>query len=181
MIRFLKGSYIRMPMGEDDYRIVASKVLSEVQRVKGLEERIGDSIPSEEPELKKAITASATPYFAGEYRKILEQYGGGISGKPEEAYLKALIEAHEGGPGGMRKRVLDMEIRESGLPKRIVNALKNRVPPVYYIGELVQLSEPEARRVPNLGNGSINNIKSYLQEHHLEFGMDIRYSPPAKK
>jgi len=44
---------------------------------------------------------------------------------------------------------------------------------IYYIGDLVQRSENELMKTPNLGKKSLNEIKEALKAHDLELGMKL--------
>ena len=50
---------------------------------------------------------------------------------------------------------------------------------VYYIGDLVQHTEIELLKTPNLGKKSLDEIKSVLAEHKLSLGMEVEGWPPA--
>jgi DNA-directed RNA polymerase subunit alpha len=63
------------------------------------------------------------------------------------------------------------------LTVRSANCLKAEN--IYYIGDLVQKSEPELLKAPNLGKKSLNEIKEVLAAHSLYLGMDIKNWPPA--
>lgn len=63
------------------------------------------------------------------------------------------------------------------LTVRSANCLKAEN--IYYIGDLVQKTEPELLKAPNLGKKSLNEIKEVLSNHNLNLGMDIKNWPPA--
>ncbi len=50
---------------------------------------------------------------------------------------------------------------------------------VYYIGDLVQHTEMELLKTPNLGKKSLDEIKNVLAEHKLSLGMQVEGWPPA--
>jgi len=52
---------------------------------------------------------------------------------------------------------------------------------LYYIGDLVQRSETELMKTPNLGKKSLNEIKEALKTHELELGMKLdNWSSPKQ-
>lgn len=65
------------------------------------------------------------------------------------------------------------------LTVRSANCLKAEN--IYYIGDLVQRSEVELLKTPNLGKKSLNEIKSVLQAHSLSLGMKLENWPPAHR
>ena len=50
---------------------------------------------------------------------------------------------------------------------------------IHYIGDLVQRTEVELLRTPNLGKKSLTEIKEVLQSHGLMLGMRLDGWPPA--
>ena len=67
--------------------------------------------------------------------------------------------------------ILFRPIDELELTVRSANCLKAES--VYYIGELVQRTENELMKTPNLGKKSLNEIKEALKAHDLELGMQL--------
>ncbi len=67
--------------------------------------------------------------------------------------------------------ILFRPIDELQLTMRSANCLKAES--VYYIGELVQRTENELMKTPNLGKKSLNEIKEALRAHELELGMRL--------
>ena len=63
------------------------------------------------------------------------------------------------------------------LTVRSANCLKSEQ--VYYIGDLVQRSENQLLKTPNLGKKSLNEIKAMLNKLGLHLGMTIDNWPPA--
>ena len=51
---------------------------------------------------------------------------------------------------------------------------------IMYIGDLVQRTEVELLRTPNLGKKSLTEIKEVLESHGLGLGMRLENWPPAK-
>jgi DNA-directed RNA polymerase subunit alpha len=62
------------------------------------------------------------------------------------------------------------------LTVRSANCLKAEN--IYYIGDLVQRTEPELLKTPNLGKKSLNEIKEVLSTHSLSLGMNVGNWPP---
>lgn len=73
--------------------------------------------------------------------------------------------------------ILFRPIDDLELTVRSANCLKAEN--VYYIGDLVQRSETELMKTPNLGKKSLNEIKEALRAHDLDLGMKLEnWSPP---
>ena len=75
------------------------------------------------------------------------------------------------GAAGSLDPILFRPIDELELTVRSANCLKAES--VYYIGELVQRTENELMKTPNLGKKSLNEIKEALKAHDLELGMRL--------
>ena len=67
--------------------------------------------------------------------------------------------------------ILFRPIDDLELTVRSANCLKAEN--VYYIGDLVQRTEIELMKTPNLGKKSLNEIKEALKGHDLELGMKL--------
>ncbi len=67
-------------------------------------------------------------------------------------------------------------VDELELTVRSANCLKAEQ--IYYIGDLIQKSEQDLLRTPNLGRKSLNEIKEVLTEKGLDLGTDIENWPP---
>lgn len=63
------------------------------------------------------------------------------------------------------------------LTVRAANCLKAES--IYYIGDLVERSENDLLKTPNLGRKSLIEIKSVLAQNGLSLGMNIKGWPPA--
>jgi len=63
------------------------------------------------------------------------------------------------------------------LTVRSANCLKAEN--IYFIGDLVQRSEADLLKTPNLGKKSLTEIKSVLSSHGLSLGMNIDNWPPT--
>jgi DNA-directed RNA polymerase subunit alpha len=74
--------------------------------------------------------------------------------------------------------ILLRPIEDLDLTVRSTNCLKAEH--IYYIGDLVQRSEVDLLKTPNLGRKSLNEIKSVLQSHNLNLGVMIPNWPPAE-
>ena len=90
------------------------------------------------------------------------------------------------GPGGGRGRargasqidpILMRPVDELELTVRSLNCLKAEN--ILYIGDLVQRTEVELLRTPNLGKKSLSEIKEVLESHGLSLGMRLENWPPA--
>jgi DNA-directed RNA polymerase subunit alpha len=63
------------------------------------------------------------------------------------------------------------------LTVRSANCLKAEN--IYYIGDLIQRTETELLKTPNLGRKSLNEIKEVLRSRGLSLGMKLENWPPA--
>ncbi len=63
------------------------------------------------------------------------------------------------------------------LTVRSANCLKAES--IYYIGDLIQKTEVELLKTPNLGKKSLTEIKEVLAQHGLSLGMKLDNWPPA--
>jgi DNA-directed RNA polymerase subunit alpha len=75
--------------------------------------------------------------------------------------------------GGKKElaQILFRPIDDLELTVRSANCLKAEN--VYYIGDLVQRTEMELMKTPNLGKKSLNEIKEALKAHELDLGMKL--------
>jgi DNA-directed RNA polymerase subunit alpha len=79
--------------------------------------------------------------------------------------------------GPLPDPVLLRPVDELELTVRSANCLKAEN--IHYIGDLVQRTEVELLRTPNLGKKSLTEIKEVLESHGLTLGMRIEGWPPA--
>ena len=94
-------------------------------------------------------------------------------------------EIGEGGfaqPGAQRSNatfdpILLRPVDELELTVRSANCLKAEN--IYYIGDLIQRTENELLKTPNLGRKSLNEIKEVLASRGLTLGMKLENWPPA--
>ncbi len=68
-------------------------------------------------------------------------------------------------------------VDELELTVRSANCLKQE--DVHFIGDLVQRTEVELLKTPNLGKKSLTEIKDILAQHNLSLGMKLDNWPPA--
>jgi DNA-directed RNA polymerase subunit alpha len=79
--------------------------------------------------------------------------------------------------GGQFDPILLRPVDELELTVRSANCLKAEN--IYYIGDLIQRSENELLKTPNLGRKSLNEIKEVLASRGLTLGMKLENWPPA--
>ena len=86
-------------------------------------------------------------------------------------------------PGGQARNnatfdpILLRPVDELELTVRSANCLKAEN--IYYIGDLIQRTENELLKTPNLGRKSLNEIKEVLASRGLTLGMKLENWPPA--
>jgi DNA-directed RNA polymerase subunit alpha len=85
-------------------------------------------------------------------------------------------------PAGARSNasfdpILLRPVDELELTVRSANCLKAEN--IYYIGDLIQRTENELLKTPNLGRKSLNEIKEVLASRGLTLGMKLENWPPA--
>lgn len=73
--------------------------------------------------------------------------------------------------------ILLRPVDELELTVRSANCLKAEN--IYYIGDLIQRTEVELLRTPNLGKKSLTEIKDVLASHGLSLGLQLDNWPPA--
>jgi DNA-directed RNA polymerase subunit alpha len=73
--------------------------------------------------------------------------------------------------------ILLRPIDDLELTVRSANCLKAEH--IYYIGDLIQRTEVELLKTPNLGKKSLTEIKDVLASHGLSLGMRLENWPPA--
>jgi DNA-directed RNA polymerase subunit alpha len=73
--------------------------------------------------------------------------------------------------------ILLRPVDELELTVRSANCLKAEN--IFYIGDLIQRSENELLKTPNLGRKSLNEIKEVLASRGLTLGMKLESWPPA--
>ncbi|MDE2195857.1 MAG: DNA-directed RNA polymerase subunit alpha [Gammaproteobacteria bacterium] len=73
--------------------------------------------------------------------------------------------------------ILLKSVDELELTVRSANCLKAES--IHYIGDLVQKTEVELLKTPNLGKKSLTEIKDVLAQHGLSLGMKLESWPPA--
>jgi len=85
------------------------------------------------------------------------------------------------GPSDIRKDTHDpillRPVDELELTVRSANCLKAEN--IYYIGDLIQRTETELLKTPNLGRKSLNEIKEVLASRGLTLGMKLENWPPT--
>ncbi len=73
--------------------------------------------------------------------------------------------------------ILTRPVDDLELTVRSANCLKAEN--IYYIGDLIQRTEVELLKTPNLGKKSLTEIKDVLGSHGLSLGMRLENWPPA--
>jgi DNA-directed RNA polymerase subunit alpha len=75
--------------------------------------------------------------------------------------------------------LLSRPVDDLELTVRSANCLKAEN--IYYIGDLVQKTESELLKTPNLGKKSLSEIKTILAERGLSLGMKVENWPPYRR
>jgi DNA-directed RNA polymerase subunit alpha len=85
--------------------------------------------------------------------------------------------ARGAGPAPQVDPILLRPVDDLELTVRSANCLKAEN--IYYIGDLIQRTETELLKTPNLGRKSLNEIKEVLASRGLSLGMKLENWPPA--
>lgn len=93
--------------------------------------------------------------------------------------IASVFDAPAGGRGAATSfdPILLRPVDELELTVRSANCLKAEN--IYYIGDLIQRTENELLKTPNLGRKSLNEIKEVLASRGLTLGMKLENWPPA--
>ena len=95
----------------------------------------------------------------------------------EGSELAAFSEPAQRGGAASFDPILLRPVDELELTVRSANCLKAEN--IYYIGDLIQRTENELLKTPNLGRKSLNEIKEVLASRGLTLGMKLESWPPA--
>jgi DNA-directed RNA polymerase subunit alpha len=91
--------------------------------------------------------------------------------------LQGREEAAGAGVDSKIEPILLRPVDDLELTVRSANCLKAES--IHYIGDLVQRTEVELLKTPNLGKKSLTEIKDVLAQHGLSLGMKLENWPPA--
>lgn len=91
--------------------------------------------------------------------------------------LETTIEEAPAQPEAEVDPILLRPVDDLELTVRSANCLKGEN--IYYIGDLIQRTEVELLKTPNLGKKSLTEIKDVLATHGLSLGMRLENWPPA--
>ncbi|MBN9429539.1 MAG: DNA-directed RNA polymerase subunit alpha [Burkholderiales bacterium] len=100
-----------------------------------------------------------------------------LEGGAEPAVEVAVSVGGGGGRGPQIDPILLRPVDDLELTVRSANCLKAEN--IYYIGDLIQRTENELLKTPNLGRKSLNEIKEVLASRGLTLGMKLENWPPA--
>jgi DNA-directed RNA polymerase subunit alpha len=92
--------------------------------------------------------------------------------------LEANADVSRPGESGAIDPTLLKPIEDLELTVRSTNCLKAE--DIHYVGDLVQRTETDLMRTPNLGKKSLTEISEVLAEHDLKLGMTVKNWPPAE-
>jgi len=92
--------------------------------------------------------------------------------------LKADEQSRSEESGAQIDPILLRPVDDLELTVRSANCLKAEN--IYYIGDLIQRTEVELLKTPNLGKKSLTEIKDVLASHGLSLGMRLEGWPPAE-
>ena len=97
----------------------------------------------------------------------------------EGSAIEGIFETNQprGGAATTFDPILLRPVDELELTVRSANCLKAEN--IYYIGDLIQRTENELLKTPNLGRKSLNEIKEVLASRGLTLGMKLESWPPA--
>ena len=95
----------------------------------------------------------------------------------EGSELSAFDAPSQRGGAGSFDPILLRPVDELELTVRSANCLKAEN--IFYIGDLIQRTENELLKTPNLGRKSLNEIKEVLASRGLTLGMKLEGWPPS--
>jgi DNA-directed RNA polymerase subunit alpha len=95
----------------------------------------------------------------------------------EGSELTSIFQSPEPRGNAQFDPILLRPVDELELTVRSANCLKAEN--IYYIGDLIQRTENELLKTPNLGRKSLNEIKEVLASRGLTLGMKLESWPPA--
>src|SRR5919204_461593 len=81
--------------------------------------------------------------------------------------------------GGKVEMQIKVESGRGYVPVTVRSANCLKAENIYYIGDLIQRTETELLKTPNLGRKSLNEIKEVLASRGLSLGMKLENWPPA--
>jgi DNA-directed RNA polymerase subunit alpha len=92
--------------------------------------------------------------------------------------LRSSSDVSEAVPSRAVNPLLLQPIDDLDLTVRSANCLKAEN--IYFVGDLVQRTENELMKTPNLGKKSLTEIKQVLEQHDLSLGMELDSWPPEE-
>ncbi len=131
--------------------------------IQSIYERIIDNLMAQIVDLKMMLD-----YNGEMYKKLYEKISPNFESKAQRVDIMAaqnLTAARE-----KLYALLNMEIKLE-FPIRIKHTLSTEN--IYYLGDLVQKTERDLLRIPNLSKISLNKIKSTLEKYSLSLNMNV--------
>jgi len=125
-------------------------------------------------EIETNGTISAEDAVRASARILVEQLA--VFAQLEGNELAAFDQPQRGG-AAVFDPILLRPVDELELTVRSANCLKAEN--IYYIGDLIQRTENELLKTPNLGRKSLNEIKEVLASRGLTLGMKLENWPPS--
>ena len=117
--------------------------------------------------------------ISGRLQAIYDENAEVFDGTPEGRYVQNLIES-SGRPMVKRGGVYDIRIENLDLSSRAKECLQDNH--INYLGQLVQRTEHEMLiRIPESGIRTLDELKEFLEERGLHFGMEIDYVSPEER
>ncbi len=126
-------------------------------------------------EIETNGTISAEDAVRASAKILVEQLA--VFAQLEGSELAAFSEPAQRGAAASFDPILLRPVDELELTVRSANCLKAEN--IYYIGDLIQRTENELLKTPNLGRKSLNEIKEVLASRGLTLGMKLENWPPT--
>lgn len=156
------------------YLEAVQKIYTELGELRGLEARLSE-VTIHDEKLKAEFTGFMREKIIVGIKGIFLKYGTEIQNTPEQAYINHLLDYYGcTGLGMLNNYIKDL----TELTIRSRNTLLSDN--IEYVGELVQKTDNDLLKLPNMGRKSFNEIREVLASYGLTLGMKVDYKKPEQ-